>query len=111
MASKKSTNISLIVLGSACLIAVGYFIWLYLAPPAIVSTVAGVVSTDIDTNVVKTGGFHLLQEFVKLPIKAGAVGRANPFSDFAPPAKIETGNSNVPAVNSPEKPPSNGNTN
>lgn len=113
--AKKSTNISLIVLGGACLLAVSYFIWIYLAPPAVVSTVAGAVSTDIDTGVVKTGGFQLLREFVKLPIKAGSVGRSNPFSDFVPPSPVDTENGNAmsdsPASNSPEKTPSNGNIN
>jgi hypothetical protein len=69
-----------------------------------VTTVDKTVSTDIETGVMKSNIFQLLQEYVKLPIKAASVGRADPFSDYAPaPAPAPgAGNANAPLVNSPE---------
>ena len=105
MASKKSTNISLTILGVACVVTIAYFIWMYLAPTAPASTVvAPVPAAKIDTGVVTSNGFKSLQKIVNLPIKAGSVGRVDPFSDFAPPAaENANANANVPVVNSPAK--------
>ena len=105
MASKKSTNISLMIFGAVCVITLAYFIWMFLAPPAPATTVAAPVPiANIDTGVVTSNVFKSLQKIVNLPIKADTVGRVDPFSDFAPPAS-ENANANVnaPSENSPEK--------
>jgi hypothetical protein len=105
MASKKSTNISLTILGVACVLAIAYFVWTYLAPSVPATTpVASVSAANIDTGVVTSNGFKALQKYVNLPIKAGLVGRDDPFSDFAPPpAENANANVNAPAENSPAK--------
>ena len=90
------------ILGGASIIAVGYFIWLFLAPPPAVTTVEKTVYTDIEAGVMKSNMFQLLQEYVKLPIKAGSVGRADPFSDYAPAPAPGAAPSNAPLVNSPQ---------
>jgi hypothetical protein len=113
MASKKSTNISLLILGVASALTIAYLIWLYLAPPAAVSSVEQALPTDFNTDVVGSSGFHALQPFASLPVPVGAVGRPNPFSDFEPVANAPLGNANAnanaapvapipPLVNSPE---------
>jgi hypothetical protein len=95
MASKKSTNISLLILGVASALTIAYLIWLYLAPPATVPLVEQALPTDFNTDVVGSSGFHVLQPFASLPVPVGAVGRPNPFSDFEPAAKAPLGNANA----------------
>lgn len=82
MASRKSTNISLSILGIVSLGVVGYFAWIFLAPPPATSVVSETVATDIQTNIVNDNGFKLLQQYANLPIKATRVGRVNPFSPY-----------------------------
>jgi len=94
MAAKKSTNISLVIFSATGLIAVGYFIWLFLAPSSTSTTVGKTIATEIEAGIVKSGGFQALREFVKLPIVAGSVGRTDPFAIPAP--TTENGNVNAP---------------
>ena len=98
MASKKSTNISLLVLGGASALTIAYLIWLYLAPSVAVSPVASVITTDLDTGVVASTEFQTLLPFASLPIPVGAVGRPNPFSDFTPTSLPPQTNENVNAA-------------
>jgi hypothetical protein len=100
MATKKSTNISLGILGGAALLTLGYFAWLFLAPSASVSVVEHVSQGSFDKTVVESKVFQNLQPFVSLPIVSGQVGRPNPFEDL-PPVTTEQKtnvNSNTPSA-------------
>ena len=119
MASKKSTNISLLVLGGASALTIAYLIWLYLAPSVAVPPVERVITVNLDTGVVASTAFQTLLPFASLPVPVGTVGRPNPFSDFAPTSIPPQTNENVnaapvipvpPPVNSPENSNLNGNT-
>jgi len=104
MASKKSTNVSLLILGVASALTIGYLIWLFLAPPPGVLSVEPVIPTNLNTGVVGSPGFQTLQPFVSLPVQVGTVGRPNPFSDFEPVASPQV-NANVNATPVPPIPP------
>jgi len=85
------------IFGIASLLAVGYFIYEFLTPPVVGVAPAPVISTGLDTEVVNNSKFQLLQEFVTLPIKAGTVGRANPFANIAPAPLVNNPNVNANA--------------
>lgn len=107
MAARKSTNISLIILGVVSLGVVGYFVWVFLAPPPPVSVVSSTIPTDIETGVVSGSGFQSLRPYANLPVKATNVGRLNPFSPYAVNASELSGVSSgeggpkAPLINSP----------
>jgi hypothetical protein len=79
MPSKPRTNLMLILLACVSAGVLGYFIWLFLAPPASAPSVTEVISTDVQTGVVKGEDFRNLEPFAKLPIVPSNIGRANPF--------------------------------
>jgi hypothetical protein len=95
MASKKSTTISLLILGGASVLTVAYFIWMFLAPPATPAVVEKSLPTDFNTGVVASPDFQSLQPFASLPVKIGPVGRPNPFVDFEPVVVPAPVNANV----------------
>ncbi len=95
MASKKSTTISLFILGAASVLTVAYFIWMFLAPPATTPVVEKTIVTEINAGVVASPGFQALQPFASLPVKIGAVGRPNPFADFEPAGAPAPAGANV----------------
>jgi len=82
MASRKSTNISLSILGIVSLGVVGYFAYIFLAPPPTTSVISQIVPTEIQTGIVNSNGFKALQPYANLPIKATRVGRVNPFMPY-----------------------------
>jgi len=90
------------ILGAACLVAIAYFVWLFLAPPPSSPAVENNIITELDTSVVGSGGFQALREFVKLPIRAGSVGRPDPFASLSPASSLN--------ANSPVNAPLNANT-
>jgi hypothetical protein len=97
MASKKSTTISLFILGGASVLTVAYFIWMFLAPPATTAVVEKTLQTDLNAGVVSSPGFQSLQPYASLPVKIGAVGRPNPFVDFEPIGAPANANGNANA--------------
>jgi hypothetical protein len=95
MASKKSTTVSLFILGGASLLTVAYFIWMFLAPPATTAVVGTSIPTELNAGVVASPGFQSLQPFASLPVKIGPVGRPNPFTDFEPVGAAAPANANA----------------
>ena len=86
----------LIVLACVSAGVLGYFIWLFLAPPESASPFKEVISTDVQAGLVKEADFSKLQPYAVLPITPSNVGRANPFIPLPVmnPDENEQGNAN-----------------
>ncbi len=84
MSSKKSTSISLIILGLVSVGVLVYFAIIYLLPPAAAPLVEQHFSTDVKTDIINSKNFDVLEPYVTLPIPIpDKVGRPNPFEPLS----------------------------
>jgi len=91
MASKKSTNISLSVLGIVSLGVLVYFGWIFLAPSPVTPPVEQTEPAGFETEIITSNGFMILESYADLPIVPSNVGRVNPFEPYASEEDINPG--------------------
>lgn len=94
MNGKSRKSIFFVVLAAVSAVVLGYFAWMFLAPPPTSVPTAEASQGDIQTGFIDSEAWKALHPFAELPVTATNIGRPNPFEPI--PERVNI-NGNLPS--------------